>query len=457
MRLIDIVTGPWVIQPEKLQEIAAIYATHLRGEKIDLAAVEARIGGPLEHEQQHEYETIDGVAVITIDGPIAPKANLFTRVSGGASAQILEQQVRAAAADPFVRAIMLDIDSPGGSVFGTPEVAAAVRAASDAKPVAAWTAGTMASGAYWIASAADRIYIANAGVPVVGSIGVVATHVDVSRAEQARGIRTTEITAGKYKRIASSYAPLSEEGRASMQEMVDAIYGAFVGAVAEGRGVDVDTVLDRMADGRVFIGRAAIDAGLADGVLPRSELIARLSGGADGMRRGSTVRAAGVVAAVSQPIVQEDISMGQEVKPITVDVIKADHPAVAEALIAQGRDEGAKAERERIRGVEAASLRGYESIVEAAKFDGTSTGDQVAGRIVAAQKAEQAEALRAVHDDAPKPAPAAAAPAVDKPVEKPAAQPHDIAAKARAYQSEQAAAGRRISAAEAVAHVTQEA
>lgn len=404
MRLIDIVTGPWAIQPEKLAEIVGIYETHLKGDKIDIAALEARIGQPLANSQAREYQMVDGVAIIAVDGPIAPKANLFTQVSGGASAQIIEQQVRDAALDPAVRSILLDIDSPGGSVQGVPEVAAAVRDAAGRKPVVAWTAGTMASGAYWIASQTDRIYIGNATSPVLGSVGVVATHVDVSRAEQARGIKTTEITAGKYKRIASSYEPLSAEGRATIQDQVDAIYEGFVEAVAEGRDVSVRTVLSKMADGRVFIGKQAVEAGLADGVLSRDAVIEQLASGEYAMRRASSDGTAGVAVPASQPNVQEH-NMADS-KAMTADVIKAEHPAVAQAL----RDEGASAERERIRGIETVALKGFESIVEAAKFDGKSTAGDVAAGIIAAQKADQSKALARIHAEAPEPAPAAPAP-----------------------------------------------
>jgi signal peptide peptidase SppA len=454
MRLIDIVTAPWALQPEKLREIRDIYATHLRGEKIDIAALEARVGQPLANNQTRDYEVVDGVAIISVDGVIAPKANLFMQISGGASAQIIERQVREAAADPYVRSILLDIDSPGGSVQGVPEVAAAVRAAAEAKPVVAWTAGTMASGAYWIASAADRVYISN-GTAVVGSIGVVGTHVDISRAEQSRGVKTTEITAGKYKRIASSYEPLSAEGRDTLQAQVDAIYEVFVDAVADGRGVDVQTVLSEMADGRIFIGRQAVQAGLADGVLSRDALLEQLASGEYGKRRAAHQVTAGapVPSSTTEP---KGVHM-EPSKPITVDVIKAEHPAVADALIAQGRQEGAQAERERIRGVEAAALRGFESIVDVAKWDGTSSGDQVAGRIVAAQKADQAAALKSLHEQAPAPVAAAAAPnPASLPAAKPSADAHNLAQRATAYQTEQARAGRRVSIGEAVAHVSKE-
>ncbi|MFM1991332.1 MAG: hypothetical protein RJA99_4289 [Pseudomonadota bacterium] len=460
MRLIDIVTSPWALMPDKLVEIRDIYATHLRGEKVDLKALEARIGQPLANNQTRDYAVQDGVAIIQVDGVIAPKANLFMQVSGGVSAQVLERQVREAAGDPYVRAILLDIDSPGGSVQGVPEVADAVSAAAADKPVVAWTAGTMASGAYWIATAADRVYVAN-GTTVLGSIGVVATHVDMSRAEAARGVKTTEITAGKYKRIASSYEPLSEEGRATLQQQVDAVYEVFVDAVAAGRGVDVRTVLAEMADGRIFIGRQAVEAGLADGVLSRDALIAQLASGEYSVRRDSRVVTAGAPEPVGRVNVQED--MMAEAKPITAEVIKAEHPAVAEALRAEGRDEGVKqgaqAERERIQAIEGVAMRGYEAIVEAAKFDGRSTAGDVAAAIVQAQKAEQASALKQIREQAPEPVKAAAAPA-DKPAdagsERPKAAAQDIAARAADYQATQAAAGRRVSAAEAVAHVMQE-
>lgn len=460
MRLIDIVTGPWAIQPAKLQEIAGIYATHLRGERIDLESVEARLGAPLQHSQDAEYVVDQGVAIIQIDGPIAPKANMFTRVSGGASAQIIEQQVVAAAADPFVRAILLEIDSPGGSVFGTPEVAAAVREAAQVKPIVAWSAGVIASGAYWIASSADRIFISNGTVPVVGSIGVVATHIDVSRAEASRGVKTTEITAGKYKRITSQYEPLSAEGRASLQDMVDAIYEGFVNAVAENRGVDVKTVLSKMADGRDFVGQQAVDAGLVDGVRSRSALMAELASGGYAKRRGPQMVTAGAPDPAFATTVQEH-NMA-EAKPITVDVVRAEHPAVAEALIAQGREEGIKAgasaERDRIKGIEAVAMRGYEAIVDAAKFDGKSTAGDVAASIVAAQKVEQAEALDRIRAQAPEPAKPAAAPD-DKPKKDghPTASAEQIAVRAADYQSAEAKAGRRISMAEAVTHVSKEA
>src|SRR5690606_2867582 len=121
MKLTELLTGPWAIQPESLREIQEIYVTHLKGDKIDIAAVEARLGRPLANEQQRYTVRDGGVAVLPIEGVIAPKANLFMQVSGGTSAQMLVQQINSLAADSRVKSVIPLIDSPGGSVFGIPE------------------------------------------------------------------------------------------------------------------------------------------------------------------------------------------------------------------------------------------------------------------------------------------------------------------------------------------------
>jgi len=271
MRIFDILTSPWAIVPDKLQEIQEIYATHLRGEKIDIKAVEAMIGKPLNNERE-PYQIINDVAVIPIHGIIAKRMNLFSQISGGVSTQILAGDIKDAIADPAIKGLLLDVDSPGGTVDGTEELAQVIFKAREEKPIVTYTDGMMASAALWIGSAAHKAYISGDTVSV-GSIGVVASHVDYSEMEKREGVKTTEIYAGKFKRIASQYEPLSPEGRASIQESVDYIYSVFVETVAKHRGVSTETVLSDMAEGRQFIGRQAITAGLVDGVSTFDRLI----------------------------------------------------------------------------------------------------------------------------------------------------------------------------------------
>jgi len=277
MRVIDVLNSPWAIIPDKLQEIQAIYATHLRGDKIDIKALEIKLGQPLQKKEQG-YETIDGVAVIAVDGVISKRMNLFSQISGGASTELIGRDIRQALADPEAHSLLLQVDSPGGTVDGTQELAQMVYGARGAKPIVTYVDGMMASAAYWIGSAADAAYI-GADTAQVGSIGVVASHTDYSRREEMLGMKTTEIYAGKFKRIASLYKPLSEDGKQYIQDMVDYLYSVFVADVAKQRGTDTETVLTNMADGRVFTGRQAVEAGLVDGVATMDQLIAQLNQG----------------------------------------------------------------------------------------------------------------------------------------------------------------------------------
>lgn len=396
MKLLDVLTAPWAIQPEKLLEIQAIYAAHVRGDKIDLAGVEARLGRPLANEHKG-YDVVDGVAIVHAVGVSAKRANMFMQISGGVSTELLARDLREAAADEVAHSIVLRIDSPGGTVDGTQTLAQLVRAIRDVKPIVALAGGTMASAAYWYGSAASAVYIED-DTTQVGSIGVVATHVDVSAAESQRGVRTTEITAGRYKRIASQYAPLSEEGRATMQAHVDHLYSVFVNAVADHRGVSPDTVVRDMADGRVFIGSQAIQAGLVDGSRSLEQLIDQLN-----TDRSSAAQRPARAA------LQTQASTQGATMPITRDQLAADAPDLLQALL----QEGASAERQRIQDVQAQAMPGHDALIATMAFDGKTTGPMAAVAVLNAERAARANAAQQLANDAPNPVAPAATPAVD--------------------------------------------
>ncbi|CAH1387029.1 S49 family peptidase [Candidatus Nitrotoga sp. M5] len=391
MKILDILTAPWAIEPAKLLEIQAVYATHLRGEKIDIAAVEKELGRALNNEAQG-YAIRDGVAIIPMEGVIAKKANLFSKISGGVSTELAARDLRDAMNDPAVHSIILSIDSPGGTVDGTQALADIVSAST--KPIVTLADGTMASAAYWIGSAANSAYIADS-TTIVGSIGVVATHTDISKAQEREGVKTTEIFAGQYKRIASNYAPLSKEGRQTMQDQVDYTYSLFVSAVASNRGVSTDTVLADMADGRIFIGQQAIDAGLVDGVITLDALVAQLNSGAPQsiktMTKGNTV----------------DVKAENKViTPLTAETIAAEYPEIAAGFRAQG----AADERDRIAAIEAQLIPGHEALIGKLKFDGTSNAGDAAQAVLAAEKSSRQAAAKSMADEAPAPVAYVAAP-----------------------------------------------
>ena len=273
-RLLDIMNAPWAILPAYLEEIQSIYLTHLRGEKINLKAVEAAIGKPLANDPK-PYDVTDGLATINIEGVIARKMNMLTAISGGMSTQAIARDFSAALNDRDVHCILLYLDTPGGEAMGIQDLARMIYDGRSKKPIIAFTDGLMASAGYWIAAAAHKAYISGNDTQV-GSIGVVANHIDVSKMEEMRGVKTTEIYAGKYKRIASQYGPLSEEGRQTIQDRVDQLYSMFTDDVTLYRpNLSTDT-LETWADGKIFMGASAKKAGLVDGVSTRQRLMTRL-------------------------------------------------------------------------------------------------------------------------------------------------------------------------------------
>ncbi len=273
--LLHALDAPWACLPEHHATIHHLVEAWARGERVDLQDLEARRGEALRGPAQG-YEVRNGVAVIPVMGTMSPRMNLMADVSGGVSSELLVRDVKAAAADPKIRGIVLQVDSPGGAVAGTQPAAAAVMAARQRKPVLALAEGTMASAAYWVGSAAEQIYLSS-GTDQVGSIGVIMRQRDTSQAKAAAGIVDTEIVAGKFKNVGSDNGPLSDPDRAVLQDRVDQIYSVFVGDVARQRGTSVEKVLSDMADGQVFIGQQAIDAGLADGVSNLDDLVAEVA------------------------------------------------------------------------------------------------------------------------------------------------------------------------------------
>jgi ClpP class serine protease len=247
-----------------------------------------------------------------------------------------------------------------------------------------------ASAAYWIASAADRVFIKDE-TTMVGSIGVVATHIDQSQADAKEGITVTEITAGKFKRIDSQHAPLSAEGQAMIQDRVDSLCNVFVSDVARNRGASVDVVLRDMADGRVFIGLDALERGLVDGVSTMDNLLTGSIASSHPAFAGATAVAQEIVPMPDEPITPEP-----EIVPVPEPVVSP----VPEDL--------ASAERTRIQGVLAQSIPGAESLIQTLAFDGKTTPDQAASAVLAFHKRNLQAEANSLASGAGEPVPVAA-------------------------------------------------
>ena len=201
-----------------------------------------------------------GIAVIPVHGSLVRRSMAMDAQSGITSYAEIASMLDAAAADPGVNGILLDIDSPGGEAGGVFDLARRVRDINAIKPVWALASEGAYSAAYAIACAASRVYVTQTGG--VGSIGVIAMHVDQTARDAQEGYRFTAVTAGDLKNDLSPHEPINKEAMARLQTEVDRLYGLFVDHVAVMRGVDVDAVRDTQAG--LFFGPTAVQSGLAD-------------------------------------------------------------------------------------------------------------------------------------------------------------------------------------------------
>ena len=213
--------------------------------------------------------TQDGIAVIDIQGTLVSKSTGMDAASGLTTYAQIATDFLSAVANPSVRGILLNIDSPGGEVQGMFDLADAMLAARGSKPICAF-AGSAFSAAYLLASTADWIVVPrDAGV---GSVGVMMLHLDESGADQKAGLKYTAIFAGDRKNDGSPHEPLTDSARARMQERVDTVYGLFVASVSRGRGMTAEAIKKTQA--LTYTGQAGVDVVFADSVGTQSNALA---------------------------------------------------------------------------------------------------------------------------------------------------------------------------------------
>lgn len=262
---------PWALQREKLGMLADIIVARAEGEKL----VSSELASAISEARAREVASIDGaVAVVPIYGVLANKMDAFSAMSGGTSYAGIKKALYAALDDESVKAVVLDIDSPGGSVPGVEELSSEIRSIRGGeKPIVAQVNSLAASAAYWIAAQADEIVVTPSGR--AGSIGVYTAHDDVSAAMEKRGIKRTYIASTPEKVEGNETGPLSEETLKHVKDGIDRSYNAFLKDVASGRGTTVGKVEDGYGRGRVFYAEALMDRGMVDRVATIDETLAR--------------------------------------------------------------------------------------------------------------------------------------------------------------------------------------
>lgn len=254
---------PWVITPEALSALM-----DNPPQDVNLEGLAARLGAPVGNGDG-DVENHNGTAVLNVRGPLLRYSSIFTWLVGGTSIEQLSLDFHAALDDPAVKNIVLAINSPGGQVDGVNEMANMIRAGAQQKPVTAYVDSLAGSGAYWLASAANRIVADETSQ--LGSIGVLATVYDDRAAAERSGVKRYEIvsTQSPLKRT----DPATDQGRRQLQQMVDGLAQLFIDKVAGFRGQASATVARDFGRGSLMSARDAIAVGMADSIGSLEDLL----------------------------------------------------------------------------------------------------------------------------------------------------------------------------------------
>jgi signal peptide peptidase SppA len=262
---------PWAVMPEMLGVIADILARRIAGVETSRADIEAA----LVNRKNLPQPRAGSVAILPVYGVLAPRMNLMSEMSGGMSYDKLTSQLREAVANKAIRTVILDVDSPGGSVAGNAEFAAEIMRARTKKPIVAVAQYTMGSAAYHLGAAATEIVAAPSAR--VGSIGTYMIHDDLSAAMEKLGVKRTFISAGDGKVDGNETGPPSDAFLSRSKTMVDEAYGQFVGNVVKGRGAGTTADMVRHEwKAHVYGAAEALSLGMIDRIATLDETVARI-------------------------------------------------------------------------------------------------------------------------------------------------------------------------------------
>lgn len=264
----------WLMDRKSVRNLASLAEVlAARGNLPPLKTEAAMIEAVSAKQQQSKQRS---VAVIPISGALEARPTELGAFLGMSSYEVIGKVFDHFAGDTSVSAIVLDVSSPGGMVYGAPELAEKIYQARGTKPIIAVANPMAASGGYWLAAAADRVVMTPSAD--VGSVGVITEHVDMSRRYEQAGITITPVhsTASPHKGELTDAAPLSDEAKQHLQARADSIHAKFAGDLARFRGVSVQHVNEHFGRGRVVQAKEALAAGMVDRVGTMEEIIGKL-------------------------------------------------------------------------------------------------------------------------------------------------------------------------------------
>lgn len=261
---------PWALEKSKLVSVANFLRFKAMGGQYSAEEVQARI----HHKTEASVKQADGsIGILPIHGVIGERMSMLDEICGGTSTEMISKQFCAMLNDGTIKAIVLDINSPGGVARSVQEVAQEIYDARGIKPIIAQVNTCAASAAYWIATQADEVVVTPSGQ--AGSIGVYTIHEDISQMLKMEGLKETLIYSGEFKVLGNEFEPLSADAKTIMQQRVDELAASFTGGVAQGRGVSAETVNNSFGQGLMFGANELVKRGMADRIAPMSETLAR--------------------------------------------------------------------------------------------------------------------------------------------------------------------------------------
>ena len=247
---------PWLISAEMHIQLCEIVDAHISGK------AHAPDGRAEQFEQgagkAKPYEVVGNIGIVQLVGVIGKRIGMMERSSGVMDVDDFTTNLQAALDDDRVEGIIMDVNSPGGTITGVPEAADMVAYAAEIKPIVAFTDSLMASAAYWISAGASGIVSSQSAS--IGSIGVYSSILDSSMAYRMAGLERQLFKAGKLKAIGTDGVPVSQEQKDYMQARVDQLYGWFTSSVIEGRG----RIQEGTMEGQTFFSPEAQTRGLID-------------------------------------------------------------------------------------------------------------------------------------------------------------------------------------------------
>ena len=272
-----IVTGmtssPWMITESAMKMICEIVEAHITGklsqEDIRIRYQESR----QEMNGKHNHQNVLGIGVLQLAGPIFPKANLMTELSGATSVEQFRSDFRAMLSDKSVDAILLDIDSPGGHASQIAEMASEIREARDVKPIWSIANTSATSAAYYLGAQADKMFASPSSL--VANVGTILVYRDDSKKNEMFGIKETPIVSSKLKGV--GYGPLDDEKLAYLQAMTDDINNDFIRNVALGRRVSEDEIREKLGDAAILTANQALEKGAVDGIATFDEVVSEMT------------------------------------------------------------------------------------------------------------------------------------------------------------------------------------